>query len=630
METWSDSIALSHAFLKSPRRECYDTKWKNPALLHLISQHAKATTFEIAGEVSLISTFSKLAYLLTGFRKRFLVSLVIGGAGVALDTLALVYFGSLVASITGHNDLISKVAAFADYLGIPSSFQVLVGLLFIIYLIKSGLLLLFNRSITRFACDLRMSLQTRLLKGILSDVPYRELSSNSSSTFSHTVVHVAHSFSSELILQSSISLVNAVTGLFIYVYLMVLNPKSTLILAVAFLIIGVIYVKTTTTPLRNISYSMHASFGRLTHIFMNTIYFAKNARIHNLQKNYIDLAGGHLDIVSQNQIRYNTIQMIPRVTFELLICLSFFIFTVGSSMAETSTQSLITQFSIFLIAAIKMLPAISQMVGALALFNANHSSIGVLYKDLTHLDEYAKKDVFQPNDEITCGDEWSAIEFSDVCFAYDRAKPVLKSLNLTIHQGQVTGISGPSGEGKSTLLDVLLGLLTPDSGKILVNAIDLASCRQTWNAKIGYMSQNLFLLDASIKENLTLSDANASFNRERAERCLSSVGLQDFATAQGLAFEIGERGARLSGGQRQRLAIARLLYSEKSVLILDEPTASLDKEAEEAVIQCIHNLKSSRTIILVSHSDELLRECDVVFEIRGGTARKSARYVRAG
>jgi ABC-type bacteriocin/lantibiotic exporter with double-glycine peptidase domain len=574
----------------------------------------------------LTSTPKKLAFLLTGFRKRFLSSLIIGGIAVTFDTISLIYFGSLVASIAGESELIDKISSAATFLGVTSNLQMLVGLLFLMYLIKSALLIVFNRSISRFAFDLKNAIQTRLLKGILVDVPYRLLSSNSSALFSNKVMQVAHVFSSELVLQGSIGLINTATGVLIFFYLVVINPQPTLILASAFLVTGLIYTKTMAKPLQKISHNMHQNMSRLTQLFMDSIYSAKDARVHNLQQNYLNLAGGYLSNISQNHIRYNTIQMVPRVTYEILLCLSFLIFTIGSGLSAVSTQNLMTQFSIFLIAAMKMLPAISQILGAVALYNANHSSIDVLYSELKPLDEHLKKSSADLIDTSECNSQWSTIKFSNVSFSYQPEKPILKKVNFTILQGRITGISGPSGEGKSTLLDILLGLLTPDSGSILINDVELALCKQAWNAKIGYMSQNLFLLDASIKLNLTLADSTNTFDSSRAQSCLNEVGLQNFASDDGLELQIGERGGRLSGGQRQRLAIARLLYSQKSVLILDEPTASLDKQAEQAVIQCIQTIKNSKTIIVVSHSEALLKECEYLYEVRNGKVAKSTSY----
>jgi ABC-type bacteriocin/lantibiotic exporter with double-glycine peptidase domain len=568
------------------------------------------------------STLKKLSYLLTGFRKRFLVTSIVGAITITLDTVSLIYFGSLVAAISGQSKLIDQIHSITDSFGISPGLQVLVGILFVMYVLKSGMQLAFNRSISRLAYDVRISLQTRLLKGVLVDIPYRQLSSNSSAAFSSKVMHVANGFSSDLILQGSIGLINAVTGAFIFVYLLIINPRPTLVLAAAFAFIGLVYVKTMTEPLRRLGHNLHNDMSRLTKIFMDSFYSAKDARVHSLQQNYLDLADGYLVSVKENHLKYNTIQMLPRVSYEILLCLSFLIFTIGSDLSSVSTPALMTQFSIFLIASIKMLPAVSQMVSAIAIYNSNFSSIDILYNEIKPLDDLAKEKILQTRDETPCKDQWNTIKFSDISFAFDAKKPVLNNVNLTIPQGHVIGISGASGGGKSTLLDILLGLLEPDSGQVLINGINLSLCKQSWNEKIGYMSQNLFLIDESVRQNLTLSEPKSPFDNERAKSCLLEVGLHNFANEEGLQFKIGERGIRLSGGQRQRLAIARLLYSQKTVLILDEPTASLDKQAEQAVIQCIQSIKGRRTIIVVSHSENLLNECELIYEVRNSSVEE--------
>lgn len=578
----------------------------------------------------MLESLKKVFFILGRFRKRYFASLFIGAIAVSVDTMSIVYFGSLVASTMGRNELIDRVKTIAASLGLPTTLGSMVGILFLIYLVKSVLLVGFNRNISLFAYDLRAALQERLLRGVLSEIPYRQLSSNSTASFSQKTLLVAHSFSVELILQSSIGIINVATGALIFVYLLIINPRPTLVLAAVFIIIGLIYTNSVAKPLRAISHNMHTYMGRLTHMFLQSVYAAKEARIHKWEQNYVDLFRNYHSHINRNQLRYNSIHMAPRVMFEVLLCLSFLIFTAGSEWTGIPTDNLMTQFSIFLIAAMKMLPASSQLLNAVTTFNANQSSINVLFKELSDLDGYINTKNSNPENSVDCGDDWKDIVISDVCFSYEPNVPVLKNIFINISQGQVTGISGPSGGGKSTLLDIILGLLQPDSGRVRVGGRDIFICKESWNRRIGYMSQNLFLIDDTLAANLLLAVSSPTLDFDRARTCLTDVGLQEFATPQGLEFRIGERGIRLSGGQRQRLVIARLLYSNKSVLVLDEPTASLDNRAEEAVIQCIQTLKNDRTIIVVSHSESLLKECNTVYEIRDGSAHSVLCADRTG
>jgi ATP-binding cassette subfamily C protein len=214
------------------------------------------------------------------------------------------------------------------------------------------------------------------------------------------------------------------------------------------------------------------------------------------------------------------------------------------------------------------------------------------------------------------------IRFADVGFAYGDGKPVFEGLSLTVRAGSLTTLIGPSGAGKTTIIDLAIGLLSPDAGRILVDGVDLATLdMRAWRRQIGYVPQDTVLLHTSILANVTLGDP--AFDRAAVEFALRAAGAWEFIEAlpEGMDTVVGERGGKLSGGQRQRVVIARALIGQPKLLILDEATSALDADSEQAVRQTMEGLKGRLTLLAISHNQGMVSAADAVYELRDGQAR---------
>ena len=197
---------------------------------------------------------------------------------------------------------------------------------------------------------------------------------------------------------------------------------------------------------------------------------------------------------------------------------------------------------------------------------------------------------------------------------------MFSNLNLEIKIGDTIGIFGDSGSGKSSFINLLIGLLKPKNGQILIDGIDINSNINSWRESIGYVPQNIFLIDDTLRRNISFDLELDSNDEKKLNECLKQSELINFVNnlQNGLDTIVGERGSRISGGQLQRVGIARALYNDPKILIFDESTSALDKETELEIIKNIYKFKSKKTLIIITHKKELLKECDKIYKLENG------------
>jgi ATP-binding cassette subfamily B protein len=273
----------------------------------------------------------------------------------------------------------------------------------------------------------------------------------------------------------------------------------------------------------------------------------------------------------------------------------------------------------------RLLPALQQAYNAWATIRGSQASLAATI-DL--LDQLVPAEMLLPPPSPL--HFASSIHFENVSFRYSpEGAWVLDGLNLAIRKGDKVAFVGSTGSGKSTTLDLLMGLVDPVEGRFLVDGQPLSRNRvRAWQRAVAHVPQNIFLADATISQNIALGVAAAEINMERVRRAAAQAQIAEFIEAQdhGYGAMVGERGVRLSGGQRQRIGIARALYKEADVLVFDEATSALDNTTEQAVMEAIQGLGKHLTIILIAHRLTTVRACDTIFELEGGRVIAQGSY----
>ncbi|MCP9781691.1 ABC transporter ATP-binding protein [Cyanobium sp. To12R1] len=284
--------------------------------------------------------------------------------------------------------------------------------------------------------------------------------------------------------------------------------------------------------------------------------------------------------------------------------------------------ALIPTLTLLAAAVVRMIPSFNQISAALSSVRFGRSAIDALYQDLVSPEELIKNE-----DKLPFREE---IRLEDVTYRYPNAsEPSLNKVSLTIRYGEAIGFVGPTGAGKTTLVDIVLGLLNPTEGRLTVDGVDVVGRERAWQRQIGYVPQEIFLTDDTIRRNVAFGIPLGEINDEAVRQALKAAQAHEFVDRLpgGLDSMVGERGVRLSGGQRQRLGIARALYHDPVVLILDEATSALDGETEAAVMEAVESLHGSRTILMIAHRLTTVEGCDRVFKLKGGKLDSSVSRV---
>lgn len=295
-----------------------------------------------------------------------------------------------------------------------------------------------------------------------------------------------------------------------------------------------------------------------------------------------------------------------------------------------SVQNALPVLSLFALAGYRLMPELQAVYRHLTEIRVTESVLDSVYNDLKRL-EKTSRPMRGATVEKWPGLEEPVIEFRQVFYSYPEAeRRALSDINLTIHPFSTVGIVGPTGSGKTTLVDVLLGLLSPEEGQLVVGGVPVdASNIRSWQDKIGYVPQQIFLTDNTVAGNIAFGIDEGDIDQVAVEKAARIANLHDFIMSElpeGYQTRIGEKGVRLSGGQRQRIGIARALYHDPSVLILDEATSALDNLTERAVMEAVNRLSKKKTIILIAHRLSTVQACDEIVLMEAGRVSATGRY----
>ena len=561
----------------------------------------------------------KLNFLITKRQRRLLVILtVLLFIGMLFEVFGL---GVLIPAISVVLDpdffyKTPEIEPIIQFFGALSQTQftfLFLGLVVLIYLLKTLFLIVLTYRQNKFLANLNAFLTNALFEKYMK-LPYSfHLNRNAGILIKNIQVEISYlnAFCTGLI-----SLfVESFLILAVIVTIVVIEPLGAVTMGVFFGILSTIFYLISK---RKLSYwgDKRLKMDLIVSKFaLEGLSGIKDLKLLGRTKNYIDIFKNATTSRAIPIYIRNTLSQIPRFYLELITVLGLVFFIAFMIIIEKSSEEIITTLGVFVAASFRMIPSINKIIAALQTLKFYNSSLSVVYNEMTLKSEISSTEHqvdFLFTDKIT---------IENLSFRYARELPnVLNKINLTIENGKTIGFKGVSGSGKSTLVDTIIGLHYPTEGEIKVDGLAIWDNLANWQQKIGYVSQDIFLADDSIIQNVAFGIPREKIEIEKVSSALKAAQLYGFINEleSGLETTVGERGVQLSGGQRQRLGIARALYHNPQILILDEATASLDVHTEKNVMKAIHALRGKKTILIIAHRLSTLKGCDAIYEIKNG------------
>ncbi|MHB1605921.1 MAG: ABC transporter ATP-binding protein [Leptospirales bacterium] len=358
----------------------------------------------------------------------------------------------------------------------------------------------------------------------------------------------------------------------------------------------------------------------------------KDIKILGREREFFDRFRKPVERYSSYQAKSQMISLLPRYALETIafggiIVIVIYLLSAGGTLAHA-----LPLISLYALAGYRLMPALQQIFANLTTIRFNASSIDRISDDLISLRFDPKSTTFSVPPPVENPMKFTeSIRLDRIRFHYpNREEAVLQDLSLSIPARRSIGIVGSTGSGKTTTLDILLGLLSPTSGVLRIDGVPVDEGNlRSWQANIGYVPQQIMLMDDTILHNIAFGIPEEKIDRSKVIRAAQLAHLHSFVETElpnGYDTEIGERGIRLSGGQRQRIGIARALYHEPSVLVLDEATSALDNITENVIMEALNTLSRQKTIIMVAHRLTTVRECDTIVVMDRGTISDQGTY----
>ncbi|MBW4467568.1 MAG: ABC transporter ATP-binding protein/permease [Pegethrix bostrychoides GSE-TBD4-15B] len=504
-----------------------------------------------------------------------------------------------------------------------AQFVVLIGILLcVIFLIKSLLYFVSQAYIIGFAYGQQRKVMQKLLQAYL-EVPYTFHLNHNTAGLINSITFETYRFCSEFLLP----LLQAAASLVVLAVIMLLLAKTNLLFLVMVLAVLLPVFCLFYTIRERVSYwgqEGSVAYEEIIRVVNHSLGGIKETRVIGCEPYFMNQMNRECTRLNSAAFRFHSVQKLPRILIEALLVVILVIFVCISLAAAEPQQDLMAVLGVFAVAAIRLMPSAGQFLNSMNQVQNSTYSLNVIYDALKQVEPTRK--LKQASKALRFERQ---VELSNLSYSYpDALESAISRVNLKIKKGQSIALIGKSGAGKTTLVDVILGLLTPQSGDLYVDGQSIYDDIRGWQNLVGYIPQSIFLIDDTLERNIAFGVPDELIDAEKLRQAIVAAQLQELLEQlpAGLQTVVGERGVRLSGGQRQRVGIARALYHEREILVLDEATSALDSETEALVNGAIQALSGHKTLIIIAHRLSTVKNCDYVYLLEQGRVVQSGSY----
>ncbi len=590
----------------------------------------------------MIKYLSKVLYVLTGKRKHLVLLLFVFILTSILEALGIGLIGPFI-SLVSEPEYINKVPLLDwayQQLSLQSSSQFIVILSIIIasiFCLKACFYVLAQLYIYKFSHRQKSLIRNKLLDFYLA-VPYTfHLSRNTASIIKNIVIETQ-----KFHLQCLLPLLEGAANLVVIFVLLLLLAKTDLLLLVMIMLVLL--------PTFLLFYRLRKKLARwgkrmsqaeqeMICVINHGLGGVKETRIIGCESYFRQQMQQQCFKYEKSATLFHVTQRLPRIIVEtILVLFLLFFISIPQLFFEPDLQNITSILGVFAVASMRLIPAVSHSINAMGKMQNASYALDMLYLDLKQIETKPIAQSFNPKRRSKNIPRYvrshtmtfaHRVELSNITYRYSgNSETALENISLNINKGQSIAFLGKSGAGKTTLVDVILGLLKPELGDIRVDGVSIYQNLRYWQNLIGYIPQSIFLIDDTVEKNIAFGVSDNLIDEKRLSRAIKAAQLEELVEQlpHGIKTEVGEQGVRLSGGQRQRIGIARALYHEREILVLDEATAALDNETESLVTESIKSLAGTKTLIIIAHRLSTVEHCDRVYWLDRGRIVQSGSY----
>jgi ATP-binding cassette, subfamily B, bacterial PglK len=564
-------------------------------------------------------------------KKEFFIVLILILIGAVMEMLGVGIIIPVLGLLLETDIRVSypQLIPLLDLLGNPNQQQLIIigmSLLVGLYFIKFLYLIFLSYRQGSFIYGIQVDLSRSLLRSYLNKPYFFHLQRNSALLIRNSTTEVAHYAGSVNAILSLITQIMLLTG--VLTLLIFVEPLATLIMSIFMSLFGATFYYLTKNRILQWGKDVQYFDGKVIQFLQQGLGGIKDVKVLGKEDYFLSL----FDATNLKKARINIKQyvfaLLPRFWLEMLVIVSIFLLVLVLLLQGNPLKNIIPTLGLFGVAAYKLMPAVNQLIVNLQRIRSKIPSIKLLYEEVDELSSNALNNDMSNSSSDTY-DFNNSIEVQQLEFSYpDTNSYSLNDVSLSIPKGSAVGIVGKSGAGKSTLIDIILGLLSPSKGGVEVDGINIDKNSRNWQDKVGYVPQTIFLTDDTLRNNIALGVKESKIDDKSLLKAINDSQLQDYIDQlpKGLDTLVGERGVRISGGQRQRIGIARALYNNPEILVLDEATSSLDIETEKRVIDVINGLIGEKTLVIISHRLSAIKCCQNIYRLDAGKITQSGVY----
>jgi ATP-binding cassette subfamily C protein len=555
-----------------------------------------------------------------------------------LEVVSIALLSGFVAGVADPNLILNNeyISSILSFLNINSDRQILIFgtiSLILVFLIKNIYLITYKYFQARFIYNRYRSISTRLFK-IYMNVPFSFHLNRNSASLIRNVSTESKMIATNVMLPILQIATEFIMALSIIILLLSVQPIITIFILIALGMVSYFFLKGTKKTMKKHGQKALNEREKIIKTVNEGIGGFKEVTLNNRKPWFITRFEDSMLNLSKAEIFQQTTKqsvspIIETIAIAGMLLIAFILLKQGHSLAMLSSI-----LALFALSIRRLLPAVNNIVAQYSSLRYNAYSVDPIYQDLVDLEKYENmndkaEDKEKNKEEYKKTTLKEGIEVKNLNFKYQKEQDlILKDINLNIKQGQAIALVGSTGSGKTTLADLILGLLKPSSGKIEVDGKDIYTNITVWQENIGYIPQFIYLSDDSIKNNIAFGLEENEIDNNKLQKAIKASQLTEFISQlpEKENTKIGERGIRLSGGQRQRIGIARALYDNPEILVMDEATSALDNITEKYIVQAIEQLKRDRTIIIIAHRLSTVKNCDTIYILKQGKIIDQGTY----